>query len=95
MIYFNISLRHPKWLGRFKSLRNWHGATPIPHKYWEVQIFKIDHLFRFEFGWTTRQDHAGISLELGLLGYEIDFTLYDSRHWDEEQGRYFEISHTT
>jgi hypothetical protein len=49
---------------------------------------KGPELFRFEIEITTRQDHAGLNIELGLLGYHIGFTFYDNRHWNEEEGRW-------
>ena len=84
MIYFNINIRNPLWWDRFRNIKWWHGSTPFKNKYWEVQALKTDNLLRFEFGFTTRQDHAGVNLELGLLGYEMHFTFYDNRHWDED-----------
>jgi len=88
MIYLNINIRNPKWWDRFKNIKCWTGETPIKHKYWEVEVIKNDNLLRFEFEVTTMQDHAGVNLELGLLGYEIHFTLYDNRHWNSEEGRW-------
>ena len=88
MIYFNINLRHPGWVERFKSIWHRHGSTFIPNKFWEVQVIKNDNLLRIEFEWSIRQDHAGINLELGLAGYEIHFTVYDHRHWDYENKRW-------
>ena len=29
-------------------------------------------------------DHAGLRLCLGLLGYQFNFDLYDTRHWEEK-----------
>jgi hypothetical protein len=81
MIYLNLNLRSP-WGGDFKNIKVWHGKTPIPNKYWEVQIIKNDNWLRFEFDFTIQQDHAGINLELGLFKYEIHFTIYDNRHWN-------------
>lgn len=49
---------------------------------------KDDELFRIEFEWSIRQDHAGVRIELGLLGYKGSFTFYDSRHWNYEEGRW-------
>ena len=46
---------------------------------------KAAELLRLEFNWSVREDHAGIRLELGLLGYQIDFNWYDTRHWDPEK----------
>ena len=88
MIYLNFNIRHPSWWKRFKNIKCWMGETPIKHKYWEVQVIKNDNLFRLEFEVTTKQDHAGCNLELGLLGYEIHFNIYDNRHWNSEEGRW-------
>lgn len=89
MIYFNVNIRNPKWWNRFANLKVWSGKTPIPNKFWEVEIIKNDNLFRLEFEVTTQQDHAGVNLELGLAGYEIHFKIYDSRHWDCENNKWF------
>ena len=88
MIYFNFNIRRPGWWNRFASIKHWHGSTPVEHKYWEVQIIKNDNLFRIEFGWTVKEDHAGVNLELGLLGYEIHATIYDNRHWNTDENRW-------
>lgn len=88
MIYLNFNLRNPKWWNRFASIKCWMGETPIKHKYWEVQVMKCDNLVRFEFEVTTQQDHAGVGLELGLLGYEVHFTFYDNRHWNAQESRW-------
>ena len=88
MLYLNLNIRNPKWWNRFKNIKVWMGETPVKHKYWEVQIIQCDNLLRFEFSVTTRQDHAGINLEIGLLGYEIHFTIYDNRHWNHEGERW-------
>lgn len=87
MIYLNFNIRNP-WGKDFKSIRSWFGKTPWANKAWEVQIIENDNWLRFEFEFTVRQDHAGVNLELGLLGYEIHGMLYDTRHWDYEAGRW-------
>jgi hypothetical protein len=86
MIYFNINIRNPYWWDRFENLWCKAGATPFKYKFWEIQILKGPELFRIEFEVTTRQDHAGMNLELGLLGYHLGFTFYDNRHWNTEEG---------
>ncbi len=88
MIYFNVNIRNPYWAERFKNIWWKAGGTPLKNKFWEIQILKNDNLFRLEFGFTVRQDHAGLNLELGLLGYEIHFTFYDNRHWNHEENRW-------
>lgn len=85
MLYINVNLRHPGWWQRFRNIKSWGGDTPFKHKYWSVEIIENDNVFRFELSATTRQDHAGVQLELGLLGYEIHLAFCDSRHWDYEK----------
>ena len=84
MIYFNVNIRNPAWWDRFANIKCWSGSTPFKHKHWEAQILKGPELLRFEFEITTQQDHAGLNIELALLGYHIGFTFYDERHWNNE-----------
>ena len=80
MIYLNLNLRSP-WFDRFENV--WNNSWPITeNKTWEVEILKTENLFRFEFQFTVMQDHAGIQLELGLLGWEFHIGVHDNRHWD-------------
>lgn len=95
MIYLNLNIRHPNWWNRFENIKCWVGETPFKHKYWECQILKADNLLRFEFGFTIREDHAGLNLELGLFGYEIHFTFYDNRHWNHKEGRWENYDHAS
>lgn len=88
MIYFNVNVRNP-WWNRFENLWNKSGPTPFKNKYWEAEFIKDDELFRIEFEWSIRQDHAGVKLELGLLGYKGSFAVYDCRHWNDEEGRWY------
>ena len=88
MLYLNLNIRNPKWWDRFENLKCWVGDTFVKHKYWEVEVIKNDNLLRIEFEVTTQQDHAGVNLELGLLGYEVHFTVYDNRHWNHEEHRW-------
>ena len=90
MIYFNFNIRNPFWWDRWRGLKSWSGKTPFKNKYWEVQTMKSCELLRIEFDWTVQQDHAGLGLELALFGYQIDFRLYDCRHWDYENNCWME-----
>lgn len=92
MIYFNINIRNPFWNDRWKSIKYWACKEPRNHKSWEIQVMKDDELFRIEFNWTARTDHAGITLELGLLGYKVNFSWHDTRHWYTEKGRWMDYS---
>lgn len=81
MIIFNFNLRNP-WSKKFKNLWNRVYQTPFENKFIELEVTKDFTLVSFMFNWTVRQSHAGVDLELGLLGYCVHFQFYDNRHWD-------------
>lgn len=87
MINFRFSLENP-WWDRFEILFWKAGGTPFKHKFWELQAMKTDDLIAVDLRITSRCDHAGIDLWLGLLGYSINFNLYDNRHWNTKEGRW-------
>lgn len=53
---------------------------------------KDNDIIAVDFRVTTRQDHAGVDLWLGLVGYAVNFKFYDNRHWNHEHGRYCNYS---
>ena len=62
------------------------------NKYAELEFYKDSSLLSVNFNWTIRQDHAGIDIEIGVLGYCVHFTVYDNRHWNYEEGRWMQYS---
>jgi hypothetical protein len=87
MINFSFSISNPffpsdRWKTLFykDGVRGW--------KTWEIQVVKTISVIGFSFSWATRTDHAGVSLSLSVLGYEILLSLVDRRHWDDETGAY-------
>ena len=58
------------------------------HKSVEVQVVKDSTIVSFAFQLTTRRDHAGVTLTVGLVGYSAILSLHDTRHWNEEKERY-------
>ena len=80
MIYISIGLSNP-WGNPFSNLWNQSGCL-TKNKSWELELLKGRQLVGFEFGYTMRQSHAGLNLEVALLGYSISFQIYDNRHWD-------------
>jgi hypothetical protein len=80
MIYININIRNP-WSSRFENVINRSGAI-TKNKSWEIELLKTDNMFRLEFQFTIMQDHAGLGLELGLLGWELHIGIHDNRHWN-------------
>ena len=82
MIYLNLNIHNP-WSNRFGNVCN--NTGPITkNKTWEIEILKTESLFRSEFQYTIMQDHAGIGIAIGLLGWELHIRVYDNRHWDYE-----------
>ena len=88
MISFNCNIRNP-WSNTFKNLWCKSYNTPFKNKFIELEIYKDFTLVSFMFNWTIRQSHAGLDLELGLLGYCVHFNFYDSRHWNTNENRYY------
>lgn len=91
MISINFNLRNP-WSNSFRNL--WCRAydTPFKSKFIELEFYRDSTLVSFMFNWTIRQSHAGLDIDLGLLGYNVHFNFYDIRHWNTEAGRYYKYS---
>jgi len=81
VINFSFSLRNP-WWNRSGNVFYREGKTPWLNKFWELQIDRDDTLFVLGFQINHRVSHAGASFEIGALGYWLNISLYDSRHWD-------------
>lgn len=90
MINISFNIRNP-YSQQFKNLwaRSWYVAK---HKYLELEVYRDSSLLSFNFSWTIRQSHAGLDIELGVLGYCVHFNVYDNRHWNNEAGRYYKYS---
>lgn len=87
MITFDFNIRNP-WSHRFQNLWSRHGTLPVPHKHWELEILREPVMVQLMLNVTHGQDHAGLELALGLLGYQIHFMIYDHRHWDHEKNQW-------
>lgn len=80
MIHISFGLSNP-WSKSFDNLWSRSGRL-TKNTGWELELLKGRQLIGFEFGYTMRQSHAGLTLELALLSYSISFQIYDTRHWD-------------
>jgi hypothetical protein len=84
MLNLRLELRNPWSKDRFKNLGCLHGRVST-NKAWELEhTFYDGMLLDCEFKITTKEDHAGLHTMLGILGYAIHFSFYDTRHWDYE-----------
>lgn len=88
MISFSFNLSNP-WSKRWSNVWNRVYNTPFKNKFLELEVYKDNTLVSLMFRLSTRTDHGGLSMELGLLGYSFNFNFYDNRHWDHELDRYF------
>lgn len=87
MISINLNIRNP-WSKQFKNYWSRAWDTPFKHKFIELEVYKDSSLFSFIFVHTVNQSHAGLDVELGLLGYNVHFNFYDNRHWNYDDGRW-------
>jgi len=90
MIYFGFNIANP-WSKRWEHTWNY-IANPFKHKYLELELFKDNTIASFSFRWAIRQDHAGLMIDFGLLGYSVNFNFYDNRHWNSKEGRWMRYS---
>ena len=87
IINIRIELANPfdRWdyfrnLGCISGRLPFNKAWELEHSYYSPMLLDIDA------NWTTRRDHSGIYITVGLLGYGISFRIYDTRHWDYING---------
>jgi hypothetical protein len=80
MISLNFTVRNP-WSDLFKHVQAWNGKLFV-NKAWEIEIYRSDTIIEFESKFTVRQDHAGLTIVLGLFSYTLRAQFYDTRHWD-------------
>lgn len=82
MIDININIRNP-FSNRFSTLFYLGNTFGKSHKAWEIQAIRTSNVLTVELRYTIRQDHAGLWVALGILGFEISGHIYDTRHWDD------------
>ena len=80
MITINLTLRNP-WSDCFEHVRAWHGRL-FKHKAWEIECYRSDTVAEVECRFTVQEDHAGLTIGLGLFSYTVRAQIYDSRHWN-------------
>ena len=84
MIHISFGLSNP-WGRPFDNLWNKSGLI-TNHTAWEVELLQTRTLIGFEFSLTRRQSHAGLTVELAVLGRSVSFRIYDTRHWNHKTG---------
>ena len=84
MIHISFGLSNP-WGRPFDNLWNRSGLI-TNHKAWEAELLQTRQVIGFEFSYTRRQSHAGLTVELAVLGRSVCLRIYDTRHWNHETG---------
>lgn len=65
------------------------------NKQFEVQIEGrgfTSAWFEISVSWTDQCDHAGLDFILGCKLFYLGIQLYDSRHWNYKENRYYEYN---
>ena len=86
MLHFNFAFNNP-FSNRFLNLFTRMGQV-YKTKYWELECYRSNVIVELGFNVTTRCDHAGFDLTIGLLGHTIHFQVYDNRHWNYKEDRW-------
>jgi hypothetical protein len=80
MFNFNVSIANP-WSNRWEAIWFKNGLLS-KYKAWEFNGYRTHHVIDVNVEITTRRDHAGLHLTFGLIGYTVEFSIYDTRHWN-------------
>ena len=80
MINLNFSISNP-WSNRWHTLFFKNGLLPN-HKAWEFNGYATHHFIDIDFRLSFTGDHPGVFVMLGLLGYSLEVSIYDTRHED-------------
>jgi hypothetical protein len=87
MIIININLQNP-FSNKFENIFC-KSVKLTQHKSAEVECINNNLLVEFAFSINTQCDHGGVSITVGLLGYSIQASISDNRHWNATAGQYY------
>jgi hypothetical protein len=66
------------------------GISVSKNKCLEAEMYVDPNtIVEFEFGVTSKCDHAGVRVSAGLLGIVASIHFYDTRHWDVENHKFY------
>ena len=84
LVNIRIELANPFGHDTFKNLGCIHGRL-TRHLHWELEhTYYAGQVVDINMEWTVREDHAGVRVVLGFMGYGVSFVIYDHRHWCNE-----------
>lgn len=85
MIYLGFTLSNP-FSNRYSCVYEKTGNIWNPYKFWTLTICKSSAIVGFTFDISPRQDHAGFGIGFEFLGWDVEFRVNDSRHWNYSKG---------
>jgi len=89
MINLQFNLRIPG-SSRFKNIKCWHSSMPVvKNKFWEIQVYQSADIFDLFLRITRKESHSGMHIDTGLLGFNLEFQIYDNRHWNKETNDWY------
>lgn len=56
----------------------------LQHRAVELNVYKTGIILTLNLRYTVRHDHAGFLIRVGIFGWEVEYHLYDTRHWDDD-----------
>lgn len=80
MINFNFAITNP-WSNCWRTVFNKAGLIG-EHKAWEFNGYQTHHIIDINFQLSFTGDHPGVFIMLGLVGYSLELSVYDTRHED-------------
>ena len=97
-IFCNLNYHWCKRLSKHKSfeIEAYSGLIDFSNKVYmlvstrgiKFELSILNALLHFDFNIRWKTDHAGVSLWLGLLGFDVGLNFHDTRHWDYENNRW-------
>lgn len=79
-----------KYIEKIWWLKVFHSFLGMENKVMEIQITYFgDRAFDLACGWSRHTDHAGPFAELTLLGVLFAVSVYDCRHWNNAENRFY------
>ncbi len=52
----------------------------------QLELWDSDEtIFRFDFQWSRRTDHAGLNITFAIWRFSFYFSICDNRHWDYDK----------
>lgn len=92
MINLQLYLYNP-WSDKFSNIKS-KAFKVTQNKTLELQTCRTNDIINLQFIYNTRTDHAGVTIELGLLSYNLLISFCDNRHWDYVNNKWEEYEHT-